>query len=194
MTADIDAAFVAWSPALAAESFSLMRDMGRDQAVLFDAPDMERAEAWGRVLESADAIVAARDQALVCLLWLVRMGERSHCAFVHFCSFTPDRERARAGCLAGLRLIRNAGLECLVGITPQPWRHVRRFAREVGFAEQGMWPGMLWLERYGRTVPGAVLVLDFEKTGALPPHSRRGKLSPPAEGYGEAEPPRKRSV
>ena len=96
------------------------------------------------------------------MLWDVPSAERrealpgARTGVAHFCSLGGPEALAAGRAFLEHREL-TARYDALLGVIPAPYRHARRFVRELGFSEK-LIPGLCRLPERRRPVPGALVV------------------------------------
>lgn len=129
------------------------------EVMLWDVPRAERREALPRALAGAELYVATGGGVAVACAWVRPALPGSRTGIAHFCSLGgPEALAAGRAFLESPAL--TAEYEALLGIIPAPYRHARRFVRELGFAER-LIPGLCCLPERERPVPGALVTRNL---------------------------------
>ncbi len=108
------------------------------------------------------------------LVMAVVNGVTGKSGLAHFCYFRAGLATRAGLAREWLLMLRDGGMQSLVGLTPAPFRHALRFAQDMGFRRAGVVPGACVLAaRHNRVCDGVLTILDMtSQTGeALPPRT-----------------------
>ena len=124
--------------------------------MLWDVPRELRPAALAETLSGADVYAATQDDRLVACAWVCPALPDTRVAVAHFCSLGGPEALAAGRAFLEHREL-TARYDALLGVIPAPYRHARRFVRELGFSEK-LIPGLCRLPERRRPVPGALVV------------------------------------
>lgn len=124
--------------------------------MLWDVPSAERREALPGALFGAEVYEAVSGGRAVACAWVRPALPGARTGVAHFCSLGGPEALAAGRAFLEHREL-TARYDALLGVIPAPYRHARRFVRELGFSEK-LIPGLCRLPERRRPVPGALVV------------------------------------
>ena len=136
---------------------------GCGRLLLWDVEPERRKRCFLELPERAEFFEATRHGEPVAYAWLGPLAAGCPVAQIHF-GGASHADTLAAGRLLLEALRREGRWRSLVGVIPWPYRHARRLARGLGFAEQRV-PGLCRLagrlDGRERIVPGAFVVKEL---------------------------------